>query len=311
MRRRNEWWAFSRSEIIGILGLSILVVLSIALKPLSDTFIHQWSDADTLGFYSLIKEIESLDAKKEKVSNDFEQAERPLVGHGFPFDPNKIDLDSLELFGFSPTMAERFVKYRRSIGQFETKDQVLALYGLKPPLAQRIDSFIEIGETANVSDIPSTRKDQWFGNKADSNPSKTIRSYPRLQIELNSADTTQLKKIYGIGSWRASRILKFRSALGGFTRIDQLFEVYGLDTASLDLDRVEFLLDTSLVQRIRINHVDGDQLSMHPYISSKQARVLIRYRDSHGSFNKIDDLLLTKVFDSEELEQLAGYLDFE
>ena len=48
-------------------------------------------------------------------------------------------------------------------------------------------------------------------------------------VDLNAADTTELMKVRGIGSVFASRIVKYRSLIGGFQRKDQLQNVYGID----------------------------------------------------------------------------------
>ena len=48
-------------------------------------------------------------------------------------------------------------------------------------------------------------------------------------IELNQADTLTLKKIPGIGSTFARRIVGYRELLGGFYTVHQLAEVYGID----------------------------------------------------------------------------------
>jgi competence protein ComEA len=44
-------------------------------------------------------------------------------------------------------------------------------------------------------------------------------------VELNSADSTDLVELYGIGPVFANRILKYRDLLGGFYSVNQLLEV--------------------------------------------------------------------------------------
>lgn len=53
-------------------------------------------------------------------------------------------------------------------------------------------------------------------------------AYDHLRIELNSADTTELKQLRGIGSKLSQRIVKYRKKIGGFTRKEQLKDIYGL-----------------------------------------------------------------------------------
>ena len=59
-----------------------------------------------------------------------------------------------------------------------------------------------------------------------------VYSYPHKlraneHIEINGADTTLLMKIPGIGSYYASRIVRYRERLGGFASAQQLEEIDG------------------------------------------------------------------------------------
>ena len=58
---------------------------------------------------------------------------------------------------------------------------------------------------------------------------RTEKYAPGTLVELNTADTTILKKVPGIGSTFARRIMKYRELLGGFYDVSQLAEVYGID----------------------------------------------------------------------------------
>ena len=46
-----------------------------------------------------------------------------------------------------------------------------------------------------------------------------------IRVELNTADTATLKKIPGIGSYYARRIVDYRNRLGGFVSVAQLKEM--------------------------------------------------------------------------------------
>lgn len=51
----------------------------------------------------------------------------------------------------------------------------------------------------------------------------------QVLIELNTADTTSLKTVRGIGSVFANRIVKYRKLIGGFHSKEELLKVYGID----------------------------------------------------------------------------------
>ena len=48
-------------------------------------------------------------------------------------------------------------------------------------------------------------------------------------LNLNEASAEDLTLLAGIGTVLSPRIVKFRSALGGFSSVDQLYMVYGLE----------------------------------------------------------------------------------
>lgn len=70
--------------------------------------------------------------------------------------------------------------------------------------------------------------------------------YESLRIELNSADTTELKKLRGIGSKLSQRIVKYRTKLGGFSSKEQLRSVYGLSEETYQQIETHIWVDTTI-----------------------------------------------------------------
>lgn len=66
------------------------------------------------------------------------------------------------------------------------------------------------------------------GGKTFASKSFKNREYDKLMIELNTADTTALKQLRGIGSKLSLRIVKYRKRIGGFSHKEQLKDIYGL-----------------------------------------------------------------------------------
>jgi competence ComEA-like helix-hairpin-helix protein len=131
-------------------------------------------------------------------------------------------------------------------------------------------------------------------------------------FDLNTADTTQLKSVYGIGSKLAARIIKYREKLGGFVYINQLYEVYGLDSAVVQkLMSTSFISDVYEPAKININIADEQQLSNHPYLNKKIARAIVAYRFQHGNFVTIDDLRNVRLVEPVTFEKIKVYLSIE
>lgn len=60
-----------------------------------------------------------------------------------------------------------------------------------------------------------------------------MRHVPEFPLDINTADSTQLVAVPGIGPKIASEILKLRREKGRFKKIEDLLEVKGLGIARL------------------------------------------------------------------------------
>ena len=129
-------------------------------------------------------------------------------------------------------------------------------------------------------------------------------------IEINTADTTALIDLPGIGSKLAARIILFREKLGGFYKVDQVGEVYGLQDSIFQKLRPYLKCDNTQIKKIHINNATKEELKIHPYIRWKLADVIVDYRNEHGSFSNIKDLEKIEVIDEETLKRLEAYIDF-
>jgi competence ComEA-like helix-hairpin-helix protein len=128
-------------------------------------------------------------------------------------------------------------------------------------------------------------------------------------VELNSADTTELKKIPGIGSGYANRIVKYRTLLGGYADITQLKEVWGMDDELYDKITTYITL-VPAAKKIRINSASFEELNGHPYISYKQAKVITDIRERKGNIESINRLSLLEEFTANDIRRLTPYLSF-
>jgi competence ComEA-like helix-hairpin-helix protein len=129
-------------------------------------------------------------------------------------------------------------------------------------------------------------------------------------ISLNEADTAQWKKIPGIGSAFASRIVKYRNRLGGFASVDQLKEVYGID-AELYSKISPYIKPDGNYSKININKLEFKQLLSHPYLNYKQVKAIVSLRDRKGKIASINELSMLDEFTTADIERLTPYLEFE
>ena len=130
-------------------------------------------------------------------------------------------------------------------------------------------------------------------------------------VELNTADTTTLKKVPGIGSAFANRIVNYRTILRGYHSVTQLSEVYGIDEERYLALEPWFTADPSFIIKIEINKIPQDSLVRHPYINYAQARVIVQLRRQKGKLTGWENLQLLNEFTDIDKIKLQPYLLFE
>ena len=130
---------------------------------------------------------------------------------------------------------------------------------------------------------------------------------PGQFVDLNTADTTELMKIPGIGPVRAKRIIEYRRALGGYHSIAQVHEAYDLPEHLGDWVHIS----TPTVKKLYINKVSLSQLRAHPYLTFYQARAIVELRRREGRIRSARQLLFLEEFTEEDIARLAPYLSFE
>jgi len=228
--------------------------------------------------------------------------ERPLSL--FYFDPNTASAEQFQELGMPKFIAERIVKYRSKGGQFRQKEDLQKIYGLQPALYERLEPYISIAVIQ-----PTTTRLPTIDN-SPAPPRPTIMPAPRIvAFDINTADTTQLIRLKGIGSKLATRIIKFRDILGGFNSEAQFSEVFGLDSLALiELNRYAQIRTPA--KKISINTASPEELDRHPYLSRRQAEIIVRYREQHGAYSSVQDLLKIKILDEKLVNKLAPYLAF-
>lgn len=128
-------------------------------------------------------------------------------------------------------------------------------------------------------------------------------------IFLNESDTADWKKIPGIGSVYASRIVKYRNLLGGFVSVNQLREVYGIDD-ELFAKIYPYIKTDGKYTKIAVNKLEFKQLLRHPYLNYKQVKVIVDLRRRKGNISSINELALLDEFTAEDIERLNPYLQF-
>ena len=219
------------------------------------------------------------------------------------FDPNTVDSLTLLHLGFKPWQAKNMLKYRAKGGKYRKKEDLKKLYGMTDSMYLALAPYIYIKDSIVVDSarIDSVRMDslpKWKSIKKD-----TI-------LNLRTADTTELKLIRGIGSYRAKMIVRYREQLGGYAQVEQIMEARGMDKVIADSILPHFYIDSVVVNKIPINHIRPEVLQRHPYLNFEQAKAIYEYRRKHIRIKSAEELNKIKGLSPTDIEKISIYLDF-
>lgn len=219
------------------------------------------------------------------------------------FDPNTVDSMTLLHLGFKPWQAKNMLKYRAKGGKYRKKEDLKKLYGMTDSMYLALTPYIYIKDSivvdsARIDSVHMDSLPKWKSTKKD-----TI-------LNLRTADTTELKLIRGIGSYRAKMIVRYREQLGGYAQVEQIMEAIGMDKVIADSILPHFYIDSVVVNKIPINHIRPEVLQRHPYLNFEQAKAIYEYRRKHIRIKSAEELKKIKGLNPTDIEKILIYLDF-
>ncbi|MEQ9186348.1 MAG: helix-hairpin-helix domain-containing protein [Cryomorphaceae bacterium] len=290
----RNYFTFNRRERRGVIVLLILLCAVLGTQlwlRFTPSSVEEMAGVDpsTVFIHDARVGVKSEDDSAQNQS-DLDNGERKRVADWHPFDPNSVSEAELLSFGLDQAAVHRWSNYRNKGGRFYSANDVFKLYG--------IDSAW-VMEAIPHMDIPTTRIKREFSSK--DRPQKTL-------IDLNRADTNDLKSIRGVGGFYAREVIQLRERLGGFFSFDQLLEVYRMRDETLTNIAEHSFIDTTAVTKININTCSVDPLGRHPYLGWKRAKVVVSFRQQHGPYAGIEEIKKTKVVGDSVYRKIAPYL---
>lgn len=297
------------------LGLVLLVILVIGtliavkrLRPQEDVEVDWSNDSTKMEFVAYQVRQDSIrKAQWKKTYKRDTIAIRLQV-----FDPNTADSSTLVHLGFKPWQAKNLLKYRAKGGRYRKPEDLKRLYGMTDSMYQILQPYIQIVRT----EVDSLRMDS-MGRDSLWRDTTRYDSMPKWQhvkkdtiLNLRTADTTELKMIRGVGSYRAKQIVRYRDALGGFVGVEQLREVEGMELVA-DSVMKHFVLDSANVKQLNVNSMGVRQLSRHPYLRFEDAKAIYELRRRKIKLDSIEQLYELETLSEETIKKVAPYLNFD
>jgi DNA uptake protein ComE-like DNA-binding protein len=299
---------FSRGQKIGLVVLAAVLVILIVANGLVAQFVESpktENDKDFIAKYEAFKN--SLKDKplhyqqyspfneKGKNYDNFSKFPEPKF---FTFNPNTLDSANFVKLGLKPFIVKNILNYRKKGAKFRTADDFSKIYGISVEQFESLKPFI---------DIPS----EFLSENIDKIDAKTTDKSATIHIELNSADTADLKKLQGIGSGWAKAIVAYRQKLGGYVDVNQLLEIKNFPPETFSKIEQNLYINDENVRKIEINRANVDFMRSHPYLNFYKAKAIYHLRLDKKALKSIDELSILPEFNAVELKKIAPYFDFK
>jgi competence ComEA-like helix-hairpin-helix protein len=303
------YFTFNRSERRAIRILLVFVVIIILVNVFMPFLIQpkQWDHTPYLAMLdSMSRAVSYKDSmffsnrynRNDQFSDNFRKPYMREQNKLKPFNPNDLDEAGWQQLGLSEKQAAAVVNIKNRKGGFKNAEELKQVKFIPEFIMQRILPYLIFTE--------DTQQYRALKNDFKTKPENFIR-----KLDVNEAGFEEWKELPGIGNKLAERIIIFREKLGGFHRISQVCEVYGMPVETCENITPYLTINQKNVVKIQLNYASTEELARHPYISFKLASAIVSNRNARGFFKSVEEILTLGLVDKEFYDKLAPYLSVE
>jgi competence protein ComEA len=308
----REYFSYNRRERRGLsvllfmIGILICLRLAIAFWPHEE---YKFSDQQIARLDKLSIAIGQIDTTKPSFSYQNQSSDRqdpnPTQAY-YPqvLDPNYANIDLLVETGLNKGSATMLIKYVAAGGKIYDTKALLRVYYMDSNWVEAMMEYFTFPEKPLRADSSNHEPVNDFSKRVDK---KQLQS----RVDLNTADSMSLERIPGLGPFYVKEIMKLRDKLGGIRDYAQLMMIYKMRDETIDRVADHTFIDSISFSYIYINQVSLDRLGRHPYITWRQAKILINYRFQHGQFENLSDIKKCEVITDSTYHNLLPYLKLQ
>ena len=219
-------------------------------------------------------------------------------GTMFYFDPNTLDAAGWQKLGIKDKTISSMQKYIAKGGRFRTPEDLRKVWGLRDDEKERLIPYVRITAQAQ-----SAYSNNYTPYEKQPYIKKDIET-----VDINVGDSAAFDALPGIGGGFSRRIINFRNRLGGFYKVDQVAETFGLPDSVFQKIKPLLKLSDNAVKKMNLNTANEEELKAHPYIRWQLAKLITAYKKQHGDFTSLEDLKKIMVIDTETYNKISPYL---
>lgn len=257
----------SQGVLAAVLGVILLLGLPAFLIPRRS--VVQSTQSQSLSYAPIPETRLYLEKTSEK--------RREEIRYEWKVNLNTATSEKLRTIpGVGPNMAREILKYREKGHHFYRVSDLDKISGFGTKTVDAIRPHVKVGKDFRKKSPPGDRG--------------------ASKIDINTAPQATLEKLDGVGPVTARRIIAYREANGSIESVEQLDDVSGIGSATVDriLPELKGLTrsngNLTGTSGINVNTAGKRELEELPGVGPVTARRIIEYRSQHGTFSSLDDL---------------------
>ena len=308
----KKFLSFTKKEKRGILfTMVIIVAIFVSAKYIYPLLVEEQnisqSNLSAATDSLLLKNEEG--SKKSYVNNEYNNDEgyqayskktynKTFTGTMFYFDPNTLDAAGWQKLGIKDKTIASMQNYLSKGGRFKEPGDLRKVWGLRDDEKERLIPYVRIAAVAQPT----------YTNNYTPYEKKPYEKKVIAPVDINAGDSAAFDALPGIGGGYSRRIINFRNRLGGFYKVEQIAETFGLPDSVFQKIKPLLKISGNDVKKLNVNTAKEEELKSHPYIRWQLAKVITEYKKQHGDFKTLQDLKKIMTIDEETYNKISPYL---
>ena len=236
----------------------------------------------------------------------------------------QIELENRKpkLFPFNPNYITDFKGYQ--LGMTTEEIDRLHTYRKKNKFVNSVSEFQQITKVSDsllAAISPYFKFPDWVVKRENQKKNKTIETslfekpiynkvYKISTNDINKATQQDFETVSGVGEVLATRIIKYRNKLQGYSLPSQLYEVWGLSKETANEVLETFIIkDKPIVEKVNVNTATFKEVLKNPYIDYELCKKIFEYRDEVAELQDISELRNIKDFPLDKYDRIVIYLE--